>query len=91
MEKIFFSIVLLMLVGCACSDSRGCHAIEGVGNTADESRLVNEGRDTQTYQNTRMPDPPSEPATSGSEGIPLKVHDQNDSIPIDDKIDWNRI
>ena len=91
MEKIFFSIALLLLSGCACSDSRGCHVIDGVGNTADDRRLVNEGRDTETYQNTRMPDPPSDARAGGSDGVPIKMHNQNDSIPIDDKIDWSKI
>ena len=91
MKKFFCSIILLMLFGCACNDPRGCHVIDGVGNTPDDRRLVKEGRDVQTYQNTRMPDPSAENSVNRSDEISPRIYNPNDTVHIDDKIDWMKV
>lgn len=89
--KFVCVILFLLLIGCACSDPRGCHVIDGFGNTTDDHRMVKEGRDVQTYQNTRMPDPPAENTVNSSDGITPQIHNTIDTMHIDDKIDWTKV
>ena len=89
--KFVCFIVFLILMGCACNDPRGCHAIDGFGNATDDHRMVKEGRDVQTYQNTRMPEPSAESSMNSSDGITPRVYSTNDTMHINDKIDWTKV
>ena len=89
--KLVCVIAFLLLTGCACNDPRGCHVIDGVGNSPDDRRMVKEGRDVQTYQNTRMPDPSAENTVNRSDGVSLRVYNPSDTMHIDDKIDWTKV
>ena len=88
MKNILF-LMVLFLCGCACSDPRGCHPVE-IGNTTDTRQLVREGRDEQTYVNTRAPEPKiEEPVTSNETGniSPKRM----DDIEVDDRLDFEKI
>jgi len=81
----------LTFVACASSDPRGYHPVE-IGNTANEKQLVREGRDTQTYMNTKMPTPQNAESTYMGDMPEAKVHyEEKEDIKVDDKIDFGKI
>jgi len=79
----------LLFAGCACTDPRGCTVIEG-GNVSSEKQLLRDGRDTQTYLMTTMPQPPSESETP-SEPVDVQVQNPNEPMEIDHGLNLNKI
>jgi hypothetical protein len=95
MKQIVFLLstiaATLTLEACASSDPRGSQ-IEGLGNTANEKQLVREGRDTQTYMNTKMPTPSNAESTYMGEMPEAKVHyEEKEDIKVNDKLDYEKI
>ena len=90
----FFATIAatLTLEACATDDPRG-HQIEGFGNTANERQLVREGRDTQTYMNTKMPTPSNAESTYMGKMPEAKVHYEKmeEDIKVNDKLDYKKI
>lgn len=84
------SISLLMLGACATDDPRGYHPVE-IGNTTNQSQMVREGRDTQTYTNTKMPTPRESGSQYSGEMPEAKMHGPYEDVEVDDKIDFNKI
>lgn len=84
------SISLLMLNACATDDPRGYHPVD-IGNTTNETRMVREGRDTQTYMNTKMPAPDESSNQYSGEMPEAKMHGQYEDVEVDDKIDFHKI
>jgi hypothetical protein len=82
----------LTLEACASSDPRG-YQVEGLGNTANETQLVREGRDTQTYMNTTMPTPSNAENTYMGKMPEAKVHYEKmeEDIKVNDKLDYKKI
>jgi len=82
----------LMFNACATSDPRGYQPIE-IGNTANETQMVREGRDTQTYMMSTMPTPSNAESTYMGEMPEAKVHyeKKEENIQIDNKIDFGKI
>ena len=82
----------LTLEACASSDPRG-YQVKGLGNTANETQLVREGRDTQTYMNTTMPTPTNAESTYMGKMPEAKVHyeKKQEEIKINDKLDYEKI
>ncbi len=81
----------LIFEACASSDPRGYQPIE-IGNTPNERQMVREGRDTQTYMNTKMPAAPSAESSYMGEMPEAKVHyEEKEDIKVDDKIDFGKI
>ena len=90
---LFFAVIAatLTLEACASSDPRGYQPIE-IGNTANEKQLVREGRDTQTYMNTKMPTPSNAESTYMGKMPEAKVHyEEKEDIKVDDKLDYKKI
>ena len=90
---LFFTVIAatLTLEACASSDPRGYQPIE-IGNTANEKQLVREGRDTQTYMNTKMPTPSNAESTYMGKMPEAKVHyEEKEDIKVDDKLDYKKI
>ena len=96
MKKIalFFVAITaaLTLDACATDDPRGYHPLE-IGNTANERQLVREGRDTQTYMNTKMPTPQNAKSTYMGDMPEAKVHYEKmeEDIKVNDKLDYKKI
>ena len=82
----------ITLEACASSDPRG-YQIEGFGNTANETQMVREGRDTQTYMNTTMPTPQNAESTYMGDMPEAKVHYEKmeEDIKVNDKLDYKKI
>ena len=90
---LFFAVIAttLTLDACANSDPRGYQPVE-IGNTANEKQLVREGRDTQTYMNTKMPTPSNTESTYMGKMPEAKVHyEEKEYIKVDDKLDYGKI
>ena len=90
---LFFAVIAttLTLEACATDDPRGYHPIN-IGNTTNETQLVRDGRDTQTYMNTKIPTPPNAESTYMGEMPEAKVHyEEKEYIKVDDKIDFEKI
>ena len=91
---LFFAAIAatLTLEACASSDPRGSQ-IEGLGNTAKETQLVREGRDTQTYMNTTMPTAQNAESTYMGDMPEAKVHYEkmDEDIKVNDKLDYEKI
>ena len=85
-------VASLTLEACASSDPRG-YQVEGLGNTVNETQLVREGRDTQTYMNTTMPTPSNAESTYMGKMPKAKVHyeEKQEEIKISDKLDYEKI
>ena len=85
-------VASLTLDACANSDPRGYQPIE-IGNTPNETQLVREGRDTQTYMNTTMPTPSNAESTYMGKMPEAKVHyeEKQEEIKINDKLDYEKI
>lgn len=85
-------VASLTLEACASSDPRG-YQVEGLGNTVNETQLVREGRDTQTYMNTTMPTPSNAECTYMGKMPEAKVHyeEKQEEIKINDKLDYEKI
>ncbi|MBP5439902.1 MAG: hypothetical protein J6Y14_03205 [Fibrobacter sp.] len=79
----------LFVLGCACDNPRGCPAVIGVGNNSDEMQLRKDGRDDQSAQMAKMPAPPTELGTP--EPVDVNVQNQNEPIPVDDKLDFSKV
>ena len=95
MKKIalFFATIAatLTLEACATDDPRGYHPLD-IGNTTNEKQLVREGRDTQTYLNTKMPTPSNAESTYMGEMPEAKVHyEEKEDIKVNDKLDYEKI
>ena len=81
----------LTLESCASSDPRGHQPIE-IGNTANETQMVREGRDTQTYMMSTMPTPSNAESTYMGKMPEAKVHyEEKEDIKINDKLDFGKI
>lgn len=81
----------LMFESCASSDPRGHQPIE-IGNTANETQMVREGRDTQTYMMSTMPTPSNAESTYMGKMPEAKVHyEEKEDIKINDKLDFGKI
>jgi hypothetical protein len=87
----FICFIVFFLVSCACQDPRGCNASNGIGNAANRTRLVQEGRDYQTYQNTKMPLPPSNSDNKQNKMPQLQINHEIDSLVINDRLDLNNL
>ena len=90
---LFFAVIAttLTLDACANSDPRGYQPIE-IGNTPNETQLIREGRDTQTYMNTKMPTPSNAESTYMRKMPEAKVHyEEKEYIKVDDKLDYGKI
>ena len=90
---LFFAVIAttLTLDACASSDPRGYQPIE-IGNTSNETQMVRDGRDTQTYMNTTMPTPQNAESTYMGDMPEAKVHhEEKEDIKVDDKIDFGKI
>ena len=84
-------ITSLIFEACASSDPRGYQPIE-IGNTPNERQMVREGRDTQTYTNTKMPAAPGAESSYMGKMPEAKVHyEEKEDIKVDDKIDFGKI
>jgi hypothetical protein len=85
-------VASLTLEACASSDPRG-YQIEGFGNTTNETQMVREGRDTQTYMNTTMPTPQNAESTYMGDMPEAKVHYEKmeEDIKVNDKLDYEKI
>ena len=85
-------VASLTLEACASSDPRG-YQVEGLGNTVNETQLVREGRDTQTYMNTTMPTTSNAESTYMGKMPEAKVHyeEKKEEIKINDKLDYEKI
>ena len=85
-------VASLTLEACASSDPRG-YQVEGLGNTVNETQLVREGRDTQTYMNTTMPTTSNAESTYMGKMPEAKVHyeENKEEIKINDKLDYEKI
>ena len=85
-------VASLTLEACASSDPRG-YQVEELGNTVNETQLVREGRDTQTYMNTTMPTPSNAESTYMGKMPEAKVHyeEKQEEIKINDKLDYEKI
>ena len=95
MKQIVFLLstiaATLTLEACASDDPRGYQPVE-IGNTANEKQLVREGRDTQTYMNTKMPTPSNTESTYMGDMPEAKVHhEEKEDIKINDKLDYEKI
>ena len=88
MKFVLIAFVLFVL-GCACDNPRGCPAVIGVGNNSDEMQLRKDGRDDQSAQMAKMPAPPTELGTP--EPVDVNVQNQNEPIPVDDKLDFSKV
>ena len=89
---LFFAVIAttLTLDACANSDPRGYQPIE-IGNTPNETQLIREGRDTQTYMNTKMPTPSNAESTYMGKMPEAKVHyEEKEDIKVDDKLDYGK-
>ena len=88
---LFTIVTSLIFAACANSDPRGYQPVE-IGNTANEKQLVREGRDTQTYMNTKMPTPSNAESTYMGKMPEAKVHyEEKEYIKVDDKLDYGKI
>ena len=90
---LFFAVIAttLTLDACVNSDPRGYQPIE-IGNTSNETQLVRDGRDTQTYMNTKMPTPSNAESTYMGKMPEAKVHyEEKENIKVDDKLDYGKI
>ncbi len=90
---LFFAVIAttLTLDACANSDPRGYQPVE-IGNTANETQMVREGRDTQTYMMSKMPTPQNAESTYMGKMPEAKVHyEEKEDIKVDDKIDFGKI
>lgn len=90
---LFFAVIAttLTLDACANSDPRGYQPIE-IGNTANETQLVRDGRDTQTYMNTKMPTPSNAESTYMGKMPEAKVHyEEKEDINVNDKLNYKKI
>ena len=90
---LFFAVIAttLTLDACANSDPRGYQPIE-IGNTPNETQLVRESRETQTYMNTKMPTPSNAESTYMGKMPEAKVHyEEKEDIKVDDKLDYGKI
>ena len=90
---LLFATIAFSLVfeACATDDPRGYHPVE-IGNTADEKQLVRDGRDTQTYVNTKMPAPPSAESSYTGEMPEAQIHgNKKEDIKVNDKLDYKKI
>lgn len=90
---LFFAVIAatLTLEACASSDPRGHQPIE-IGNTANETQMVREGRDTQTYMMSTMPTPSNAESTYMGKMPEAKVHyEEKEDIKVDDKLDYKKI
>ena len=95
MKKIalFFATIAatLTLEACATDDPRGYHPLD-IGNTTNDKQLVRDGRDTQTYLNTKMPTPSNAESTYMGEMPEAKVHyEEKEDIKVNDKLDYEKI
>ena len=79
----------LFVLGCACDNPRGCPAVIGVGNNPEEMQLRKDGRDDQSAQMAKMPAPPTDLGTP--EPIDVNVQNQNEPIPVDDRLDFSKV
>ena len=79
----------LFVLGCACDNPRGCPAVIGVGNNPDEMQLKKDGRDDQTVQMTKMLASPTE--LGMLEPVNVNVQNQNEPIPVDDRLDFSKV
>lgn len=79
------STAFLMLSACVSDDPRGYHPVE-IGNTSNQTRMVREGRDTQTYMNTKMPSLDESGNHYSGEMPEAKIHDKYSDTKADDKI-----
>ena len=87
---LFTIVTSLIFAACANSDPRGYQPVE-IGNTANEKQLVREGRDTQTYMNTKMPTPSNAESTYMGKMPEAKVHyEEKEDIKVDDKLDYEK-
>ena len=89
---LFFAVIAttLTLDACANSDPRGYQPIE-IGNTPNERQMVREGRDTQTYMNTKMPTQSNAESTYMGKMPEAKVHyEEKEDIKVDDKLDYEK-
>lgn len=84
--------ISLFFEACATDDPRGYHPIE-IGNTANETQLVRDGRDTQTYKMSTMPTPSNAESTYMGEMPEAKVHyeEKEEDIKVNDKLDYKKI
>jgi len=89
--KCIFVFFSFFIASCACHDSRGCSAVNGFGNTPNQSQMVREGRDCQTYESSKMPLPPSKSDNQKMEMHQPQIDTANDSLTIDIKLDLNKI
>ena len=81
----------LTFEACASSDPRGYQPIE-IGNTANETQMVRDGRDTQTYMNTKMPTPSNAESTYMGKMPEAKVHyEEKEDINVNDKLNYKKI
>ena len=81
----------LTLEACASDDPRGYHPLD-IGNTTNDKQLVREGRDTQTYMNTKMPTPSNAESTYMGDMPEAKVHyEEKEDIKVNDKLDYEKI
>ena len=81
----------LTLEACATDDPRG-YQPEGFGNSANERQLVRDGRDSQTYMNTKMPTPANAESTYMGKMPEAKVHyEEKEDIKVNDKLDYEKI
>ena len=81
----------LTLEACATDDPRGYHPLD-IGNTTNDKQLVRDGRDTQTYMNTKMPTPSNAESTYMGEMPEAKVHyEEKEDIKVNDKLDYEKI
>ena len=87
--KFVLIAIALFVLGCACDNPRGCPAVIGVGNNSDEMQLRKDGRDDQSAQMAKMPAPPTELGTP--EPVDVNVQNQNEPIPVDDKLDFSKV
>ena len=95
MKKIalFFATIAatLTIEACATDDPRGYHPLD-IGNTTNDKQLVRDGRDTQTYLNTKMPTPANAESTYMGEMPEAKVHyEEKEDIKLNDKLDYEKI
>lgn len=82
----------LTFTACAGSDPRGSQP-EGFGNSANQSQLIRDGRDTQTYMMSTMPTPSNAESTYMGNMPEAKVHyeEKQEDIKVDDKLDYKKI
>ena len=95
MKKIalFFATIAatLTIEACATDDPRGYHPLD-IGNTTNDKQLVRDGRDTQTYLNTKMPTPSNAESTYMGDMPEAKVHyEEKEDIKVNDKLDYEKI